>query len=170
MADPSKGEDIALRVDAMNGRFLTDKDLRRAASACLTLPVQMTSLPSWPPSMTPEEEANLLELATDYALGNGIVYRPPTEPNGLEHPSQTTVIHAPYSLLPTPFPRKLYNQAQSLQPLYNALYAHVTVDDDFLHQIVGGAVAKVDEFQGQLYDIWRQVKKEGIKQVRTFPR
>lgn len=117
--------------------------------------------------MSDQQESHLLELATDFALGNGLVYRPPTGPNEL-HPSTTTVVHAPYSLLPTPFPRHLYDQAKVLQPLYNALYAHVTVDDEFLHQVVGGAVAQVDEFQGKLYDLWKQVTAEGIKQVREL--
>lgn len=52
-----------------------------------------------------------------------------------------------------------------MQPLYNDLYARVTVDDEFLDEVVGGAVAKVDEFQGRLYEIYKQVKSEGVRQV-----
>ena len=117
--------------------------------------------------MTEGEEKQLLELATDYALGSGLVYRPPASSPGAA-PSTTSVIHAPYSLFPSPFPRQLFSQAQDLQPLYNALYAHVTVDDAFLHEVVGGAVAKVDEFQGRLYEMWKAVVAEGIRQVRPI--
>lgn len=130
----------------------------------------MAALPNWPPELTQQELDNLLELATDYALANGIVYRPPTSGQPDEHPSTTLAIHAPFSLVPTPFSRKLYDHAKALQPLYNALYAHVTVSDEFLHDVVGGAVAKVDAFQGRLYGIWKQVSQEGIKQVHAYSR
>lgn len=105
----------------------------------------------------------MLHLASDYALSHGLVLRPTGTP-----PSLTSVIHAPYSLYPTKFPLALFHQARELQPLYNALYAHAAVDDAFLEEVVGGAVSKVDEFQGRLFNIWQQVKKEGIKQVSTF--
>lgn len=125
------------------------------------------SLPStWPPHQSPADEAALLHLATDYALSTGLVLRPTVQP-GQDSPSQTAVIHAPYSLYPSPFPRHLFEQAKQLQPLYNALYAHATVDDAFLREVVGGAVSKVDEFQGELYKIWEEVKKEGVKQVSS---
>ena len=118
----------------------------------------------WPPHQSPADEAALLHLATDYALSHGLVLRPPIEP-GHSEPSQTAVIHAPFSLYPSTFPKHLFEQAKHLQPLYNALYAHATVDDSFLREVVGGAVSKVDEFQGELYRIWEQVKKEGVRQV-----
>ncbi|KAK4048152.1 Glutathione synthetase [Microbotryomycetes sp. JL221] len=118
---------------------------------------------SWPPSLSEDELNILLELATDYALANGLVYRPVAEP-GSARPSTTSAIHAPYSLMPSPFPKSLYEQALELQPLYNALYAHVTVRDSFLEDVVGGTVAKVDEFQRKLYEIWIAVKSEGISQ------
>jgi glutathione synthase len=124
----------------------------------------MASTTQWPPALTTEQESHLLELATDYALGSGLVYRPPAL-TADSIPSTTSAIHAPYSLFPTPFPRHLFQQAQQLQPLYNALYAHVTTDHPFLDQVVGGAVAKVDEFQGKLYELWKQVEQEGVKQV-----
>lgn len=117
----------------------------------------------WPPVQTPAQEEALLALASDYALAHGLVLRPVAEAGA--GPSTTTAIHAPYALFPTPFPRALFAQAQRLQPLYNALYAQVTVDAPFLEEVVGGAVAKVDEFQGKLYDVWRQVEAEGVKQV-----
>ncbi|ORY76899.1 hypothetical protein BCR35DRAFT_305656 [Leucosporidium creatinivorum] len=121
------------------------------------------TLNNWPPSLTTEQESHLLELATDYTLASGLVYRPPAIAPGTT-PSTTSAIHAPYSLFPTPFPRHLFQQAQQLQPLYNALYAHVTTDHPFLDEVVGGAVAKVDEFQGKLYELWKQVEQEGVKQ------
>lgn len=125
------------------------------------------SLPStWPPHPSPADQAALLHLANDFALSTGLVLRPALEPTQ-SSPSLTSVIHAPYSLYPSPFPRHLFEQAKELQPLYNALYAHAAVDDTFLREVVGGAVSKVDEFQGELYRIWEEVKREGVRQVST---
>lgn len=118
----------------------------------------------WPPKLGDQA---VLELASDWALSNGLVLRPPTSSTEAAYtrPGQS-VIHAPYALYPSAFPRKLFQQAMDLQAAYNRLYADVTVDDAFLDKVIGGAVSKVDEFQGRLYDIWKQVKKEGIRQVR----
>lgn len=118
----------------------------------------------WPPKLGDQA---VLELASDWALSSGLVLRPPTSSTDAAYtrPGQS-VIHAPYALYPSAFPRKLFQQAMDLQAVYNRLYADVTVDDAFLDKVIGGAVSKVDEFQGRLYDIWKQVKKEGICQVR----
>lgn len=112
----------------------------------------------WPPAVPAEQSSALLALAADYALAHGLVLRPVT-------PSGQSAIHAPYALFPSPFPRELFYEARDLQPLYNALYAHVTVDAAFLSDVVGGAVAKVDEFQRKLFELWQQVEQEGVKQV-----
>ncbi|GJN92840.1 hypothetical protein Rhopal_005878-T1 [Rhodotorula paludigena] len=117
----------------------------------------------WPLQLVQQDEQLVLDLASDYALGNGLVLRPlPSSPGAA--PSLTSAIHAPYSLYPSAFPRHLFEQARELQPAYNELYARVTADDRFLDRVVGGAVSKVDEFQGRLYEIYKQVQAEGIKQ------
>ncbi|GAA5873466.1 hypothetical protein JCM3774_002425 [Rhodotorula dairenensis] len=126
----------------------------------------------WPPRLDDGAQAAVLELACDWALSNGLVLRPPTAasspssslPAGAYTAPGQSVIHAPYALYPSAFPRRLFEQAIRLQSAYNRLYADVTVDDRFLEQVIGGAVSKVDEFQGRLYEIWKQVKQEGIRQ------
>lgn len=118
----------------------------------------------YPPELTPARYSHLLELASDYALSHGLVLRPASAPNST--PSTTAAIHAPYALFPSPFPKELFEEAKSLQELYNTLYAKVTLDEEFLEEVVGGAVAKVDEFQGKLYELWKKVSSEGIRQVR----
>lgn len=132
--------------------------------APLSIQPEMSLPTNWPPAQSPADESALLHLATDYALSHGLVLRPQPTTAG-SSPSQTSVIHAPYALFPSPFPRRLFSQALELQPLYNALYAHAATDDGFLREVVGGAVSKVDEFQGRLFDIWETVKREGVKQV-----
>lgn len=121
---------------------------------------------TWPPHLSQELNDHLLLLASDWSLSHGLVLRPPAAPNST--PSTTASIHAPYSLFPSPFPRKLFEEAKRLQVLYNTLYSHVSVDNDFLEEVVGGAVSKVDEFQGKLFEIWKKVNDEGIKQVSFF--
>lgn len=119
-------------------------------------------LESWPPQLTSELNEHILSQASDYSLSHGLVLRPPAAPNS--SPSTTTSIHAPYSLFPSPFPKKLFEEAKSLQIYYNSLYSHVSADDKFLEEVVGGTVAKVDEFQGKLFEIWKKVNEEGLKQ------
>lgn len=47
----------------------------------------------------------------------------------------------------------------------NELYARVALDDAFLEKVIGGSVAKVDEFQNGLWKIYRQVRDEGLEPV-----
>lgn len=125
------------------------------------------SVKDWPPQLDEAHEQALLDLASDYSLAHGLVLRPvPASPSAPL--SLTSGIHAPYSLYPSALPRHLFEQALELQPAYNELYARVTADDAFLERVVGGAVSKVDEFQGRLYELWKAVKAEGIKQVRPL--
>lgn len=79
-------------------------------------------------------------------------------------------IHAPISLLPTPFPRRLYEQSQRLQPLYNDLYARITLNDEFLERVVGGNVVLVDEFQARLWQLYKEIRNEGVAQVSGMER
>lgn len=98
-------------------------------------------------------------------MGNALVLRPPA-PQGSSTPPTTSVIHGPFALYPTPFPRALFEQAIRLQEPYGALYAHISCDEAFLRKVIGQAVARVDNFQGRLWSLWEEVTKEGISQVR----
>ncbi|WFD31655.1 glutathione synthase [Malassezia sp. CBS 17886] len=121
-------------------------------------------LPEWPPHemLDATRVESMSSDARDYALGHGLVYRMVPAPGEL--PPSDAVVHAPMSLMPTPFPRTLYDQGVELQPLYNKLYARVAMDDAFLADVLEGSVAKVDEFQRRLYEIWQTVRAEGISQ------
>lgn len=123
-----------------------------------------STLPSWPPKMSKEQVDALSRAAVDYALSHSIAYRPlPLSSTG-GPPPHDAAIHAPISLLPSPFPAALYEQSQRLQPLYNDLYARITVDHGFLAKVIGGNVILVDEFQAQLWALWNRVRKEGVAQ------
>lgn len=119
-----------------------------------------TSIPPWPPAaLTPEQLAALASFATDYALSHGIVYRP-LVPSGAKEPPHDAVIHAPFSLLPSPFPRRLFEYAQSLQPDFDRLYASLAANHAFLERVIGGSVAPVDPFQRSLWDVYTTVSAE----------
>lgn len=124
-----------------------------------------TSVPSWPPSLTSHQLSSLSSSSTDYALSHGLIYRPPVSTSTSSTPSTSSVIHAPFSLLPSPFPRDLFNNANHLQPAFNYLYSKIALDDKFLERVIGGSVVKVDDFQKALWDVWNRVRKQGISQV-----
>ncbi|CAO1623342.1 unnamed protein product [Sympodiomycopsis kandeliae] len=110
----------------------------------------------WPPHLEAAQVSSLAAQATDYALAHGLIYRPVGSP-----PSSTHAHHAPISLLPSPFPRSAFETALSLQPILNELYSRVALDDAFLTRVIGGNVAKVDEFQKQLWEVYQTVKSRG---------
>ena len=68
------------------------------------------------------------------------------------------------SLVPTTFPRHLFEQAQSLQNAYNELYAKVSIAEDWLFSILKEA-AEEDEFVRALMEIHMKVKEGGFAQV-----
>lgn len=120
-------------------------------------------LPAWPPSMTPEQEEALLQHSVDWALSHSLVLRPvpraaDTSSAPSSSPFNTSVMHAPFALLPTPFPRAAFKKAVSLQCAYNDLYANIASSPDFLHQILA-PVAAVDPFQAQLYEIYKSTMR-----------
>lgn len=120
-------------------------------------------LPSWPPKADEQQLAHLVQTAADYALSHSILYRPPVAASA-KGPPLDSAIHAPIALFPSPFPRSLYAASQTLQPLYNTLYARIACDDAFLTRVIGGSVIQVDDFQRALWDIYTAVRDEGAVQ------
>ena len=121
---------------------------------------------SWPPSLSPVQLEALTLYATTYAICHGLLYLPPAE----RQPTiPNAAIHAPVSLFPSPFPRKLFDLALRLQKIFNVLYARIAMDDEFLDQVMGAetGVGKVDDFIGQLWTGWKQLREEGLVQVCT---
>lgn len=124
----------------------------------------------WPPTLTGDQIESLTLHGTTYTLFNGLTYLPPgtTQPS-----SPSSAIHAPISLLPSPVPRSLFVRAQQLQSVYNILYSHIAMDDDFLDEVMGAVegIGKVDEFTGRLWRGWKDIRNEGVVQVLTpaFP-
>lgn len=123
------------------------------------------SFARWPPSLPDEQISHLTEIAATYALSHGLTYLPV----GQQPRLPAAAIHAPLALFPSPIPRDLFQLAQRLQRIYNVLYARIAMDNDFLDQVMGAVegVGKVDEFVGQLWSGWKQLRDEGVQQVCT---
>lgn len=118
----------------------------------------------WPPALSEDQVDALTLYATTYALSHGLLYLPPIQP---QPPIPTSAIHAPLSLFPSPFPRRLFELAQRLQNTYNVLYARIAMDEEFLDRVMGTeqGVGKVDDFVGQLWSGWKRIRDGGCTQV-----
>ncbi|TIB72047.1 glutathione synthase [Wallemia mellicola] len=110
----------------------------------------------FPPKIEESFEKELIENLRAFCLGNGLVLLPPIKA-GETTVSSSEGVQAPVSLFPTPFPRKLYNQALSIQPVFNELYANVARDVEFLDKVMSD-VSRFDTFQASLWDQWKSIR------------
>ncbi|KAJ7628557.1 glutathione synthase [Roridomyces roridus] len=118
------------------------------------------SFSSWPPALNDEQLEALTVYATTYALSHGLIYLPAV---ASQPAIPSSAIHAPLSLFPSPFPRRLFALARRLQTTYNTLYARIATDVEFLDKVMGSieGVGKVDHFVGQLWAGWKVLRDEG---------
>ncbi|CAD7702221.1 unnamed protein product, partial [Ostreobium quekettii] len=89
------------------------------------------------------------ELAQDsiaWATQHGLVMR-----LGGDSP-QAAVIHAPMTLLPTPFPKEPFVQAVEVMPILNRLVDAVSRDSAFLKSVLSSA-AQYDDFTANLLEL-----------------
>nr|XP_054763422.1 glutathione synthetase-like [Lytechinus pictus] len=100
-----------------------------------------------------EKLEELTEDTKDRAYAMGILFRPSKQ-----------TIHGPITLLPSTFPRLLYNKAMQLQTDINLLMLGISKDDEFLYAALK-SVFPVDEFTRRLYEVHQQVKREGYKKL-----
>lgn len=112
------------------------------------------ALPTWPPKLTEAQIADLTLQSSTYAFAHGFTLIPPESSS-----PPTSVIAAPLSLLPTPFPRAEYTRARDIQQTYNALYARVALDWELLDSVMS-QVAEVDSFQKELWTRWKAIREE----------
>ncbi|KAJ7331892.1 hypothetical protein JRQ81_014072 [Phrynocephalus forsythii] len=97
-------------------------------------------------------------IAVDAALLEGVLMRTKDDPN-----TSDVVNFAPFTLLPSPVPRGLFEQAYSVQQDFNLLVDKGSQDTEFLESTLASTI-KVDEFTAQLFNIYKQVLKEGATQ------
>uniref|UniRef100_A0A915AN01 Glutathione synthetase n=1 Tax=Parascaris univalens TaxID=6257 RepID=A0A915AN01_PARUN len=105
---------------------------------------------------------DMLEDAVDWAHGCGMVMRTP------QHKDRSDFCQtAPFTLLPSPFPRHIFQQAVDVQQATNLLYFRISWDYEFLVES-HAEVVKTDDFTRHFVDILRRVHEAGIKQPKTL--
>ncbi|XP_029772671.1 glutathione synthetase [Suricata suricatta] len=109
-----------------------------------------------------QDEQQLEELArqaVDRALAEGVLLRTSQEPS-----SSDVVSYAPFTLFPSLVPSSLLEQAYAVQMDFNMLVDAVSQNAAFLEQTLSSTI-KRDNFTARLFDIYKQVLKEGIAQT-----
>lgn len=104
-----------------------------------------------------KEFDDLIDRAKDWALMNGLCFRSKLDV------SRDFLQFAPFTLLPSPFPREEFQNARDIQIILNTLIHRVAHDYDFLKETLQETV-KVDNFTRNLFDIYETVHKEGPAQ------
>ncbi|XP_063218314.1 glutathione synthetase-like isoform X1 [Bacillus rossius redtenbacheri] len=113
--------------------------------ACISLPLENEVL------------EDIIEKARDWALMHGVCMR------SRSSFSKDTLQFAPFVLLPSPFPRKEFQKAVSIQPILNELMHKVANDHEFLSETLKSTI-EVDPFTRNLFKIYETVRQEGITQ------
>ncbi|KHN87278.1 Glutathione synthetase [Toxocara canis] len=104
----------------------------------------------------------MVEDAVDWAHGHGMVMRTP------QHKDRSDVCQtAPFTLLPSPFPRRIFQQAVDIQQATNLLYFRISWDYDFLIKSHADVV-KTDDFTRHFVEILKRVHEAGVKQRKTL--
>ncbi|KAM8776018.1 glutathione synthetase isoform 1-T2 [Rhynchonycteris naso] len=109
-----------------------------------------------------QDEQQLEELArqaVDRALAEGVLLRTSQEPG-----SSDVVSYAPFTLFPSLVPGPLVEQAYAVQMDFNLLVDAASQNAAFLEQTLS-STTKRDTFTARLFDIHKQVLKEGIAQT-----
>ncbi|XP_058077864.1 glutathione synthetase, chloroplastic isoform X1 [Magnolia sinica] len=115
--------------------------------------------------MAPELLQELVSEALVWSSLNGLVVGDKTNQRSGTIPG-VGLVHAPISLLPTPFPQSHWRQACELAPIFNELVDRVSLDGEFLQDSLS-RTKKVDAFTSRLLDIHSKMleinKKEEIR-------
>ena len=92
---------------------------------------------NYPPSLSSEQEAYLVQVVKDWSIQHGLTVRPsPSIVSEEVNPKHVLATNAPVTLFPSPFPRKCFEQAQRLQSVYNELYAAISSDEVWLEEVM----------------------------------
>ncbi|KAL1021173.1 hypothetical protein UPYG_G00009750 [Umbra pygmaea] len=101
---------------------------------------------------------DLVDVAKDSALLNGVLMRTKETPNSSE-----VVTYAPFTLFPSPVPKDVFHQALKVQTNFNRLVDRISQDSSFLEEALASTI-QVDNFTGRLFNIYRHVLHEGRAQ------
>jgi glutathione synthase len=92
---------------------------------------------TYPPEIYPDQLAYLAYTVKNWTVQHGLTVRPsPTFVSDDSNPNHVLATNAPVTLFPSPFPKSCFEHAQSLQTVYNELYAGVSINDEWLGEIL----------------------------------
>ena len=106
-----------------------------------------------PADLSDETIRSMLDEAVSWAAQHGLLVGLDSAESGQAMCASFT--HAPMSLLPTPFPREVFELALRVSPSFAALCDAVSRDDEFLRTTLSGVI-KTDEFTRRIWDIYER--------------
>ncbi|XP_049825691.1 glutathione synthetase-like isoform X1 [Aethina tumida] len=119
---------------------------------------QQSYLPEVVPLPLPDDVlTDIVEKSKDWCLMHGAAMRPKS------NYSEDSITFAPFTLLPSPFPRREFAKAVRIQTILNELVHRCANDRAFLTECLHDAI-QVDEFTGGLFKIYETVQTEGVAQ------
>ena len=91
----------------------------------------------YPPTLNEEQLQHLAKFIKNWTAEHGLLVRTSVAQVAQDvNPNGVLATNAPVSIFPSPFPRKLFRQAQELQTIYNELYAAIANDEAFLETVM----------------------------------
>jgi hypothetical protein len=121
-----------------------------AVTATATV-VCRAAAPDAPPPLTPRATADLRDEAVAWAAQHGLLIGTGSSEAGA--PITASFTHAPIAVLPTPFPRDVFELALEVSPLFAALSDAVSRDDAFLRSTLAGVIL-TDDFTERIWRIY----------------
>lgn len=106
----------------------------------MTTVLRQQSMKYPPPHVEPNRDGYIVRAIEEWCLSHGLAIRPPLTA-GLSSDSSIAnrlAIPAPVTVFPSLFPTLCFEQAKSIQKLYNELYARIASDEVWLGNIVKG--------------------------------
>jgi len=100
------------------------------------------------------QRPDLVEEAISWACQHGLIYGA-----GLSDPMSSAVVHAPFSLLPTAYPRDAFEKGVAAAPLFNTLMDAIASDTTYLQEVLATA-ALYDDFTASLLQILEETTPE----------
>ena len=90
-----------------------------------------------PPHLTLDQQNYLLSNIKDWSIYNGLAVRPSSGfvPQDVDS-SRSLATTAPVTVFPSLFPRSCFEEARAIQRAYNALYAAIAKDEEWLGKVV----------------------------------
>lgn len=113
----------------------------------------------YPPVLPEETYQTLISEVKDWQITHGSLLKL------VRTDEEHTVLSQPVgcTLFPTLYPKYVFEDALSLQAIYNKLYTAVAEDEEWLYETLKGLI-DVDPLTNRLWTIYQEVKREGYLQ------